>query len=83
MSERYVVNERGERVAVLLDVEQYERLLAQHHAPAADTPDGAQPSLACEERQRDEPTSGEPPEDEDLGPEEGERRITEFITSAD
>jgi hypothetical protein len=54
---RYVVDENGERVAVLLDIEEYERMAAQHSAPAD--------------------------EDEDLDPEEAERRITQFITSAD
>jgi hypothetical protein len=54
---RYVVDEDGERVAVLLDIAEYERMLAQQ--------------------------AEEPPEDEDFDPEEGERRITEFITSAD
>jgi hypothetical protein len=53
----YVVDEDGERVAVLLDVAEYERMVAQH--------------------------TEEPPEDEDFDPEEGERRITEFISSAD
>jgi hypothetical protein len=51
------VDEDGERVAVLLDIAEYERMLAQQ--------------------------AEEPPEDEDFDPEEGERRITEFITSAD
>jgi uncharacterized small protein (DUF1192 family) len=54
---RYVVDENGERVAVLLDIEEYERLVAQHHTPPAD--------------------------DEPLDPEEAERRITEFVTSAE
>ena len=36
MNGRYVVDENGERVAVLLDIEDYERMVAQHHAPAAD-----------------------------------------------
>jgi hypothetical protein len=54
---RYVVDEDGERVGVLLDIAEYERMVAQ---------------------QRDVP-----PEEEDFDPEEGERRITEFITSAD
>jgi len=63
VDERYVVDENGERVAVLLDITEYERMVAQHHhAPAADD---------------------EPPHDEDLDPEEAERRITAFITSAD
>jgi uncharacterized small protein (DUF1192 family) len=60
---RYVVDENGERVAVLLDIEEYERMVAQHHAPAAG----------------DEP----PSDDEDLDPEEAERRITAFVTSAE
>jgi hypothetical protein len=51
------VDEDGERVAVLLDIAEYERMLWQQME--------------------------EPPEDEDFDPEEGERRITEFITSAD
>jgi hypothetical protein len=64
VSGRYVVDERGERVAVLLEIEEYERMVAQlHAAPAAE----------------DEP----PSEDEELDPEEAERRITEFITSAE
>jgi hypothetical protein len=57
MNGRYVVDEDGERVAVLLDVAEYERMVAQQ--------------------------TDEPPEEEDFDPEEGERRITEFITSAD
>ena len=36
MNGRYVVDENGERVAVLLDIEDYERMVAQHHAPAAE-----------------------------------------------
>lgn len=60
MEIRYVENEDGERVGVLLDIEEYERLAARHHA-AASAPD----------------------DDEDFDPEESERRITEFITSAD
>jgi len=51
------VDEDGERVAVLLDIAEYERMVAQQ--------------------------SDEPPDDEDFDPEEGERCITEFITSAD
>jgi len=54
---RYVVDEDGERVAVLLDIAEYERMVAQQ--------------------------TDEPPEDEDFDPGEVERRITEFITSAD
>jgi hypothetical protein len=61
---RYVVDENGERIAVLLDIEEYERMAAQHSAP-----DG-----------EDAPPSDD---DEDLDPEEAERRITGFITSAD
>ena len=57
MNRRYVVDEDGERVAVLLDIAEYERMVAQQ--------------------------SDEPPDDEDFDPEEGERCITEFITSAD
>jgi hypothetical protein len=66
VSERYVVDESGERVAVLLEIEDYERMVAQlHAAPAAE----------------DEPPSED--EGELLDPEEAERRITEFITSAE
>lgn len=36
MNRRYVVDENGERVAVLLDIEDYERMVVQHHAPSAD-----------------------------------------------
>ena len=57
MNRRYVVDEHGERVAVLLDIAEYERIVAQQ--------------------------SDEPPDGEDFDPEEGKRRITEFITSAD
>ena len=32
---RYVVDENGERVAVLLEIEEYERMVVQHHVPAA------------------------------------------------
>ena len=60
-----MVDENGERLAVLLDIEEYERMVAQHHAPAAD----------------DEPPSDD--EDEVLDAEEAERRIMEFVTSAD
>ncbi len=63
MNKRYVVNENGERIAVLLDIEDYERLAAQLHAPTTE----------------DEPSNG----DDVLDPEEGERRITQFITSAE
>ena len=59
MTRRYVVNENGDRIAILLDIEEYERILAEHH------------------------TSAELLNDEDFDPEESERRITEFITSAD
>ncbi len=62
MNERYVVDENGERIAVLLDIEDYERMVAQHHAPAVE----------------DAP----PNDDENFDPEEAERRISEFITSA-
>ncbi len=66
MNERYVVDENGERVAVLLEIEEYERMVAQlHAAPAAE----------------DESPSED--EGELLDPEEAERRITEFITSAE
>jgi hypothetical protein len=63
VNERYVVDESGERLAVLLDIEDYERMVAKHRAPSAED---------------------EPPNDDEevLDPEEAERRITEFITSA-
>ena len=61
MTERYVVDENGERVAILLDIEEYERIVAQHHT-SADVLDD---------------------EEEDVDPEESERRISEFITSAE
>jgi hypothetical protein len=57
VNRRYVVDEDGERVAVLLDIAEYEGMVAQQ--------------------------TDEPPDDQDFDPEEGERRITEFITSAD
>lgn len=57
MNRRYVVDENGERVSVLLDIAEYERMVAKR--------------------------SDESPDDEDFDPEEGERRITEFIASAD
>src|SRR5215213_6640931 len=57
VSRRFVVDEDGERVGVLLDIAEYERMLAQQME--------------------------EPPEGEDFDLEEGERRITEFITSVD
>ncbi len=63
MNERYVVDENGERVAVLLDIEAYERMVAQHHVPAG----GDEPPNAVE----------------DFDPEEAERRITAFVTSAE
>jgi hypothetical protein len=63
VNERYVVDENGERVAVLLDIEEYERMAAQRSAPAGE--------------------EAPPDDDEDLDPEEAERRITQFITSAD
>lgn len=62
MNERYVVDENGERIAILLDIENYERMVSQHHPPAV---------------------ADAPLDDEDFDPEEVERRITEFITSAD
>jgi hypothetical protein len=50
----------GERVAILLDIEEYERMVAQPH------------------------TSPEPlNDDKDFDSEEGERRIKEFISSAE
>jgi hypothetical protein len=55
---RYVVDENGERVAVLLDIDEYEQMVAHHS---------------------DEP----PDDDEECDPEEAERRITAFVTSAD
>jgi hypothetical protein len=55
---RYVVDENGERVAVLLDIDEYEQMVAH---------------------QSDKP----PDDDEECDPEEAERRITEFITSAE
>jgi len=61
---RYVVDENGERVAVLLDIEEYDRMVAQHSTPAGE----------------DAPPYDD---DEDLDPEEAERRITQFIMSAD
>ncbi len=64
MNKRYIVDENGERIAILLDIEEYERMVAQHHAPATD----------------DEPPSDD---DEVLDPEEAERRITEFVASAE
>ncbi len=58
---RYVVDENGERVGILLDIEEYERMVAQHTAG------------------EDEP----PSEGKALDPEEAERRITAFVTSAE
>ena len=55
MGTRYVVDESGKRVAVLLDIAEYDRMAAQDP----------------------------PPDDEGLDPEEGERRITEFVESAE
>ena len=63
MNKRFVVDENGERVAILLDIEEYERMVAHHHASAAG----------------DEPLN----EDEDLDPEEAERRIRAFVSSAE
>lgn len=63
MNKRYVVDEDGERVAILLEIDDYERLVAQHRAPTADD------ELSID--------------DEVLDPEEAERRVTEFITSAE
>jgi hypothetical protein len=61
VNRHYVVDENGERVAILLDIEEYERTVVRHRALAAE----------------DEPL------DEDLDPEEAERRITAFVTSAE
>ena len=63
VNRHYVVDENGERVAILLDIEEYERIVAQHHAPA--------------------PADERPSDDQDLDPEEAERRITAFVTSAE
>ena len=51
---RYVVDENGERVAVLLDIEDYERMVAQHHAPAAgdEPPSDEDEVLDAEEAER-------------------------------
>jgi hypothetical protein len=57
VNRRYVLDENGERRAILLDIEDYERIVTQYHALAA--------------------------EDEPLDPEEAERRITEFVASAE
>jgi hypothetical protein len=63
VNKRYVVDEDGERVAILLEIDDYERLVAQHRAPTADD------ELSID--------------DEVLDPEEAERRVTEFIASAE
>jgi hypothetical protein len=63
VNRRYVLDEHGERVAILLDIEDYERIVTHYHALAAD----------------DEPPSDE----EEFDPEEAERRITEFVASAE
>jgi hypothetical protein len=65
VNRHYVVDENGERVAILLDIEEYERIVAQHHAPAP------------------APADERPSDDQDLDPEEAERRITAFVTSAE
>lgn len=83
MSGRYVVNEHAERVAVLLDVGQHERLLARHDAPVTNTHEPTKPSGAREKGHRNEQTSSEPPDAHYLDPEEAERRITAFVASAD
>jgi len=56
VNRRYVVDEDGERVAVILEIAEYERLVAR---------------------------GGDEPPDEDFDPEEAERRITDFVASAD
>jgi uncharacterized small protein (DUF1192 family) len=56
MTPRYVVDEGSKRVAVLLEIAEYERIVAQHQMPE---------------------------DEEDLDPEEAERRITEFVTASD
>ena len=77
MNRRYVVDENGERVAVLLDIEEYERLVAQHPVPAAD-------EVPAAGRERGRSMSDEPLNDEeDFDPEEAERQITTFITSTE
>ena len=63
MNKRFVVDENGERLAILLDIEEYERMVAHHHASAAG----------------DELLN----EDEDLDPEEAERRISALVSSAE
>ena len=35
MNKRFVVDENGERVAILLEIDEYERMVAHHHASAA------------------------------------------------
>jgi hypothetical protein len=49
-----VVDENGEHVAVLLDIEDYERIVAQHHAPAAEDelPNDEDEVLDSEEAER-------------------------------
>jgi hypothetical protein len=63
VNKRYVVDEDGERVDIILEIDDYERLVAQHRAPTADD------ELSID--------------DEVLDPEEAERRVTEFIASAE
>lgn len=76
MSVQYVVDENGERTAVLLDIKEYERMIAQSDA-SADIP-------GCGERQHGESITDEMlGNDEDIDAEEAERRITKFITTAD
>ena len=36
VNRRYVLDEDGERVAILLDIEDYERIITQYHALAAE-----------------------------------------------
>jgi hypothetical protein len=36
VNRRYVLDDDGERVAILLDIEDYERIVTQHHALAAE-----------------------------------------------
>ena len=59
MNGRYVVDENGERVGVLLDIQEYELMLARFGEESTDD------------------------ECEIFDPEEAERRISEFIASAD
>jgi hypothetical protein len=63
VNKRYVVDENGERIAILLDIEDYERLVAEHHAPTTG--------------------GGTPDVDELIDPEVAERRIAQFIASAE